>query len=169
MPRARSTIRKRYIDGVTNVLDWQLEEELVFGCVQALDPSFNRLQHINEWQHEWDQWRDTILPKALEARPGTRPFAMYAVGEIPPRPTRAEIPRNRRFDTVSVRQLDGSNVTHYLNAPSVYVKPEIDHLVDLGIVDGDELERFRVWQLEANSECDKCPVDRYYLETALHE
>ena len=169
MPRAKSLIRKRFVDGVTDVLDWQLEEELVFGCVQALDPSFNRLQHINEWLHEWHSWRDVILPKALEARPGTRPFAMYATGEIPPRPTRAEIPRSRRFDTVSVRQLDGSNVTHYLNAPSVYVKPEIDHLVDLGIVDADELRRYREWQREANPDCECCLADRYRLEMAVHE
>ena len=169
MPRARSTIRKRYIDGVTNVLDWQLEEELVFGCVQALDPSFNRLQHINEWQHEWDQWRDTILPKALEARPGTRPFAMYATGEIPPRPTRAEVPTNRRFDTVTVRQQDGSSVVHHLNATATYVMPEVDHLVALGIVDHAELQRHREWLHEANPHCECCLADRYRLEMALHE
>lgn len=169
MPRARSTIRKRYIDGVTNVLDWQLEEELVFGCVQALDPSFNRLQHINEWFHEWDQWRDTILPKALEARPGTRPFAMYAVGEIPPRPVRVTPPTQRRFEVVVVGQRDGTPVSHYLNAPAVYVKPEIDHLVDLGIVDADELQRYREWQRQANPDCEHCLADRYQLEMALHE
>ena len=169
MPRARSTIRKRYIDGVTNVLDWQLEEELVFGCLQALDPSFNRLQHVNEWAHEWDQWRDVILPKALEARPGTRPFAMYAVGEIPPRPTRAKIPTNLRFDTVMVTQRDGSSVVHHLNAPSLYVKPEVDHLVALGIVNADELQRYREWQREANPDCECCLADRYRLEMALHE
>ena len=169
MPRARSTIRKRYIDGVTNVLDWQLEETLVFGFMQGLDPSFNRLQHVNEWAHEWDQWRDVILPKALEARPGTRPFAMYATGEIPPRPVRATPPPQRRFEVVVVGQRDGTTVSHYLNAPATYVKPEIDHLVDLGIVDADELQRYREWQREANPDCEHCLADRYRLEMALHE
>jgi hypothetical protein len=68
-----------------------------------------------------------------------------------------------------VRQRDGSSVVHHLNAPSLYVKPEVDHLVALGIVDADELQRYREWQREANPDCEHCLADRYRLEMALHE
>lgn len=169
MPRAIARIRKRYVDGVTEVLDWQLEEELVFGCMRALGPSFNRLRQAREWAHQWDRWRDVILPKAIEARPGLRPFAMYAAGEIPPRPVLREMPTTRRFMAVVVPEANNTNTTHYLDAPARYVKPEVDHLLDLGIVSRDELQRHHQWMQEANPECDVCPVDRYCLETPPQE
>lgn len=169
MPRARTTIRKRFTDGVTDVLEWTLEETLVFGSVRALDPTFNRLHHQREWQHEWNRWRDVILPKVIATRPGTRPFAMYAAGEIPPRPVLRQPLARWHFTRAIVTQPDGSHVTHYLDAPASHVMPEVDHLVALGLVDDAELRRHREWLREANPECSRCPVDHYHLEMALHD
>jgi Cu(I)/Ag(I) efflux system membrane protein CusA/SilA len=45
----------------------------------------------------------------------------------------------------------------------------IGTMVDLGIVDADELQRYREWQRQANPDCEHCLADRYQLEMALHE
>ncbi len=50
MPRAPARIRKRFVEGQTEVLDWALEEELVFGANRILGPTFGQLHRIEDWR-----------------------------------------------------------------------------------------------------------------------
>jgi hypothetical protein len=168
MPRAPAKIRRRYIEGQTEVLDWEIEETLVYGCTQIIGPP-SMFHGRDEWRHAWDRWGDIVLPKSLEYRPGLRPFAMYAVGEIPPRELRMPLPADARCWSVIVRDRDGTATTHYLNAPEPFVENEVKHLRRLGIVDDREYQRHRRWMQAANPDCDACPVDNYPLEMSLYE
>jgi hypothetical protein len=168
MPRAPAKIRKRFIDGHTVVLDWELEETLVYGVPVIFGPPC-RLQTADEWRREWNQWGSTILPKSLEHRPGTRPVAMYAAGEIEPRRLRMPLPVGHGFWRVDVRHRDGRTVTHWLNVPMPYMLPEVQHLKRLGIVDADEARRHREWVTRPNDECDTCAVNSYPLEMSLYQ
>ena len=167
MTMARRRFRRRLVGVFGELIDPLLEETLVFGCPVVLGPSFGTLRFQSDWQREWDRWRDTILPKALEHRPGLRPFAMYAVGEIAPRKLRKPAPRFG-FTSVHVLNRGGSTVCHWLDLPAEYMEPEAVYLHGLGVVDDDELERHRAWRAERNPECPTCPVDHYPLEAALH-
>jgi len=167
MPRTLARIRRRFVGDVAASLDPHLEETLVFGCPVVLGPSFSTLRFQSDWQREWDRWRDTILPKALRHRPGFRPFAMYAAGEIAPRKLRKPAPRFG-YTCVEVLNRGGSTVRHWLDLPGEYMEPEAVYLHRLGVVDDDELERHRAWVGERNPDCQTCPVDHYLLEAALH-
>jgi hypothetical protein len=167
MPRAIARIRRRFTGDVATTIDELLEETLVFGCPIVLGPTFSTLRFQSDWQREWDRWRDTILPKAIEHRPGLRPFAMYAAGEIAPRKLRKPAPRFG-YTCVEVLNRGGFTVRHWLDLPAEYIEPEAAYLHRLGIVDDDELDRHVSWVAEANPDCDRCVVDHYPLEAALH-
>jgi hypothetical protein len=168
MPRAPAKIRKRFIEGHTEVLDWELEETLVYGTTLIFGPP-SQLRTAAEWRREWSQYRDIVLPKVIEYRPGTRPFAMYAVGEIPPRELAMQLPQPHGFWHIDVREQDGTLTTHYLDVPKPFMQPEVEHLRRLGIVDAAELRRHREWMQTKNPECDQCAIDRYPLEMSLYE
>ena len=61
MPRAPARIRKRYVEGVTEVLDFELEETLLYGVYRVFGPP-SMLRTINCWRRAWDRWRDVVLP-----------------------------------------------------------------------------------------------------------
>jgi hypothetical protein len=168
MPRAPARIRKRYVEGSTEVCPWDTEETLVYGVPLIFGPPCP-FRTVDEWHREWSRWRDVILPKCIEHRPGTRPFAMYATGEIPARELIVPLPEPNGYWHVDVRHLDGEIVTHWLNAPKPFMEPQIEHLRRLGIVDAREAKRYRAWMNTANADCDRCAVDTYPLETSLHE
>lgn len=168
MPRAPARIRRRFIDGTTEVLDWELEETLLYGVPLIFGPPC-RLQTVEEWRREWSRWSGIILPKCIEHRPGTRPFAMYAAGMIEPQELAMPLPASHNFWRVEVRHPDRSIVTHWLNVPPPYMAPEIRHLERLGIVDAAERRRYRAWMNTANPECGECAVDSYPLEMSLYE
>jgi hypothetical protein len=167
MPRAINKIRRRSTVGIGDVLDPLLEETLVFGAPIVLGPSFSTLRFQADWQREWERWRATIMPKAMKHRPGFRPFAMYATGEIETRQLLKAAPRVG-FTYVDVIQRGGATARHWLDLPAGYLEPEATYLHRLGIVDHHELERFWAWCQEPNPECDRCLVDHYPLEAALH-
>lgn len=168
MPRAPARIRRKYVEGQTEVLDWELEETLVFGVPVITGPPC-RLRTATEWRSEWGRWRDVILPKVIEYRPGTRPFAMYAIGEIPRRELVLPLPLSNGFWTIDVRETNGTVTTHYVDVPEPYMERQSKHLHRLGIIDDDELRRHRKWMRTPNPECDRCAVDLYPLEMSLHE
>lgn len=161
MPRAPARIRKRYIEGQSDVLDWEIEEMLVYGVPLVFGPPCRFKTH-DDWAHEWNRHREIVLPKVIEYRPGTRPFAMYATGEIPPRELALPLPDPHGFWIVDVRQRDGSVTTHYLNVPEPWVRSEAKHLREHGIIDDDELRRHRAWV-----KCGK--FDTYPLEMSLYQ
>ncbi len=170
MPRAPARIRKRFVEGQTEVLDWALEEELVFGANRILGPTFGQLHRIEDWRIAWDRWRDIVLPKVIEHRPGTRPVAAYVCGEIPQRELRMPPPADGNHWHVDVTNADGGQSTrHWLNVPEPFMECEVKYLRRLGIVDAAEYRRHREWMATENPDCDECAVDTYPLEMALHE
>jgi hypothetical protein len=160
MPRAPARIRKRFVEGETEMLDPETEETLVWGFVRVLD-HFCTMRSIDEWQASWSRWRDTVLPKALEYRPGSRPIAMYVLGEIPVREWRINLPENAAWKHIDVRGRDGKLTRHWLDAPATFLDPEVKHLQRLGLVDADELRRHREWVRRGD--------DPYPLEISLRD
>jgi len=159
MPRTPARIRKRFIEGQTEVLDYETEECLVYGYPTTLD-TLATMRSIEQWQAAWRRWRDVVLPKVLEHRPGTRPLAMYVLGEIPRRELRINIPENNGWKHIEVRGRDGKLTRHWLDAPATFLDPEVRHLQRLGLVDAEELRRHREWQ--------RSGVDSYPLEVSLY-
>lgn len=159
MPAVRAKCRKRFNEAC-EVLDWKVEQQLLVGHIRNREPSANTLRTSSEWCEAWYRWRDVILPKAIEARPGLRPFAMYATGELPPRPVH-ELPRHQGV-AVDVEHADGSVARHWLRAPAAFVKPEPDHLFDLGVVDRDEVLRHRQWVRDGKPDTYRLEVSYYY-------
>lgn len=169
MPRAPARIRKRYIEGQTDVCPWDTEETLLYGLTPVFGPP-SMFKRLDEWRREWSRWRDVILPKCIEHRPGTRPFAMYATGEIPRRELRIPLPQPNAFWKVDVFDTDDGITTHYLDVPEPFIEREVKHLHRLGIVDDDELRRHREWARNRDPDCEGgCMVDSYPLEMSLHE
>jgi hypothetical protein len=157
MPRAPAKDRRQFIEGVTDVLDWELEENLLHGCVPMIDRA-SMLRTRGEWVREWARWREVILPKCIAHRPGRRPFAMYAVGEIPPRELSMPLPARHNYQSVVIPAASGEPITHWLNVPEPYMRHETHHLRRLGIVDDDEWQRARAPRR-----------DSYPLEMSLYE
>lgn len=144
MPRAPARIKKRYIEGQTEVLDWEIEETLVYGVVRVFGPPCI-LKRRADWVREWNRWRDVVLPKVIKHRPGTRPFAMYAVGEIPPRELALPLPEDNGYRRLIIDDANGKPVTHWLDVPEPHMLHEVHHLRRAGIVDAAEYRRFRAW------------------------
>lgn len=167
MPRAPARIRKKFIEGVTDVLDFELEETLVYGVPLVFGPP-PRFKTVDDWASDWERWRDVIVPKVIEHRPGTRPFAMYAVGEIPRREPSIQLPTQHGFWHVDVRERDGRTTTHYLKAHEPWMRSEAKHLLDHGIIDREEMKRHRAWIRKRHPHCDFC-LDSYPLEMSLYE
>ena len=57
-------------------LEYQLEYALVFGTGSAGNAL---IRELAVWHREWREWRDTIMPKFIEAFPGRRPAAASMV------------------------------------------------------------------------------------------
>lgn len=141
MPRAPARIRKRYTEGV-EVLDYEIEQTLLVGT--GILGTAIEMRTLDDWQRYWARWRDTILPKAIEHRPGLRPFACYVVGEIPPRPVLREPPLCTNYFKLYVPASNGTGEWHH-DYPEPYMQHEVDYLRHLGIVDAAEYRRWRAW------------------------
>jgi hypothetical protein len=165
MPRAPARIRRRYIDGTTEVCPWDVEETLLHGVPLIFGPPCS-LVSLEDWEREWSRWREVILPKCIEHRPGTRPFAMYVVGEIKRRELMMPLPAEHGYWSVDVRMPARRIVTHWVNVPTPFMEPQITHLARLGVVDARERGRYREW---INAGSDRGTVDTYPLEMSLYE
>lgn len=146
MPRAARVIRRRYSEGI-DILDSEVEEAFLRG--EGLLGTPNELRTLEDWQRLWARWRDTVMPKALEARPGTRPFACYVVGEIEPPPLQAPPPLSNGFFKLYIPSEQGDGKWFY-RYPEPYQRSETLHLQDLGIVDAAEMKRLRRWRRRAD-------------------
>jgi len=167
MPRAPARIRRKFIEGVTEVLDFEIEETLLHGCYPVFGPP-SMFRTVTCWRRAWDRWRGVVLPKVLEHRPGTRPFAMYAIGEIPARELKVPLPPSHGYWSITLAMPGGTSVTHYLNVPEPYIENEADHLYRLGVIDADERKRHRAWQREIEKHGGQ-RADTYPLEASLYE
>jgi hypothetical protein len=162
MPRVPAKIRKRYIEGETEVCPWDVEETLLYGVTPIFGPPC-MFRTLDQWRHEWSRWRDIILPKCIEHRPGTRPVAMYVLGEIPARKLAMPLPETNGYWFADVLDRKGRSTRHWLNVPEPFMQREVKHLHRLGIVDADELRRHRRDPVAATS------YFTYPLEVSLHE
>lgn len=168
MPRGTAKIRRRFVEGVTEVLPWDTEETLVYGYPLVFD-TYATMKNIDQWRVAWSRWRDVILPKVIEHRPGTRPVAMYVLHEIEPRELTITPPADQWYKHIDIHHPSGRTETHWLDAPPPFMAREVDHLRRLGIVTADELRRHREWMKMRNPECDTCAIDTYPLEQSLYE
>lgn len=162
MPRAPARIRKRYIEGI-DVLDWELEEALVRG--ESMFGPLHALQRRDDWRRAWDRWGEVILPKALEHRPGLRPFALYAIDAIEPRELRMQLPAVHGWTLLRIPDNRGRITTHYLDVPEPFIEHEARYLHRIGVVSDHELRRYRAWVQRG----DTAARDTYPLEMSLHE
>jgi hypothetical protein len=166
MPRAPAKIRKRYQEGI-EILGFEIEETLVYG-ESIIGPAIE-LRTLEDWKTAWAKWREVILPKSLEHRPGTRPFACYVVGEIPERQVKLDPPLSASYYKLYVPSRSGSGRWHY-RYPEPYMKPEHVHLRDHGIIDAAEWKRAMQWRQQRTEDCpSRCQRETYPLEQGLYE
>jgi hypothetical protein len=166
MPRAPARIRKRFQEG-QEVLQSELEMTLLYG-EGILGPAIE-LRTLEDWQAAWSRWREVVMPKALEHRPGTRPFACYVVGEIAAREVLTQPPLSASYYKLYVPSRNGTGQWHY-DYPEPFMKPEHLHLRDLGIIDAGEMKRHREWRRHRTSDCpQRCQAESYPLEQGLYE
>lgn len=141
MGRAVAVPRRPFVWGM-EILDVSTEQVLLDG--RGWGDSTIRLRWREDWVEVWGRWREVILPKVIAYRPGTRPFAAYAAGEIAEREVVVPPPLSVDWFRVYVPSRDGSGAWH-CRYPAPYQRPEVEHLRDLGIVDDDEYDRHREW------------------------
>jgi len=165
MPRATAKIRKRYTEGM-EILDFEMEASFLwgYGCLgTAIE-----FRTLDDWRRHWDRWRDVVMPKAVEHRPGVRPFACYVVGEIAERPVLIEPPLSNGYFKLYVPARNGTGSWHY-RYPHPYQRHEPTHLYDLGIIDKAELKRHRAWVGGKNAECSQGSNYSYPYEKGSYE
>lgn len=165
MPRAPAKIRKRWSEG-TDVLCSEIEETLLLGqgviCVAV------ELRTLEDWRDWWSRWRDTIMPKALEHRPGVRPFACYVTGEIPARPLKQEPPLSQNWFRLYVPSRNGTGAWHY-DYPEPYQQNETAYLYSLGVIDAAEVKANREWRRNRGPYRGPYTLGDYTLEQGLYE
>ncbi|MBM4011699.1 MAG: hypothetical protein FJ286_10010 [Planctomycetes bacterium] len=167
MPRAKRLIRKRFVEGTTEVLEFELEETLLRG--RGILGVALELRTREDWVRLWARWRDTIMPKALEHRPGQRPFAQYVVGEIPARPVVIEPPMVNGFFKLYVPSRNGTG-TWYFDYPQPYMEAEARYLRDIGVVDAAEWKRYLAKKRRGYGPYrGPDDLDGYTLEVGLHQ
>jgi len=167
MPRAKRLIRKRFVEGTTEVLEFELEETLLRG--RGILGVALELRTREDWVRLWARWRDTIMPKALEHRPGKRPFAMYVVGEIPPQPVVIEPPKCNGFFKLYVPAHNGTGQWFY-DYPEPYMEPEAVFLREIGVVDAAEWKRYLAKKRRGYGPYrGPDDLDGYTLEVGLHQ
>lgn len=130
MPRRTApTCRLRSPD---DRIDVTVELNLVTGhCFQFAD-----LTTRAAFAAAWDDWGDLILPRYVAQFPGSRPFALYVLGEIKPPNVVNPDPMFRH----PFRSIDGGTV-RMADTTWHRRRAELEHLDSIGLIDDDEWER----------------------------
>jgi hypothetical protein len=105
-------------------------------------------QTIEEMREVWRLHGDRILPHYVDQRPGTRPFALYALGILPMPPI-----RNHRRDRATTRVFGDrvfyDRTTHFGELIDGWLwlsdAQELEFLREHGIVDDEEHELAETW------------------------
>ena len=79
MPRAKRRIR--LLHSGDTALAREIEWELSWW--QGVNIAGVGLSRAEEFADHWERHREKLLPRYIEAMPGSRPFAAYVTGEIP--------------------------------------------------------------------------------------
>jgi hypothetical protein len=111
----------------------------------------SQFKSLAAMRETWERHRDDILPHYIRQRPGTRPFAMYALGELPLPPLKHE-PTPYALQTV----IDGRTIYcswyyfgtrtgrgGYYHGGSSW--GEFQYLRRLGVIDCAEAKRAAEW------------------------
>ena len=123
------------------LLPYEVEHALLFGTGSG---GVVVIRELIVWHREWSEWRDRILPKFIKAFPGRRPAAAYICGELPQRPLGFELPLSHRYrGERCVYVIDGDDGFMYRDLPEPYQRDEARHLYAAGVIDADELRRYR--------------------------
>jgi hypothetical protein len=122
-------------------LEYALEHALLFGLGSAGNVV---IRERCVWQREWREWRDTIMPKFIAAFPGRRPAAAYIVGEIPLRPMGIDLPLSHDYRSTRCVYVNcGNDGFTYADLPEPYQLDEARHLGELGVIEAEEMRRYR--------------------------
>ena len=128
-PRCR---RRGPTDG-SGTLPSPVECCLVWGSFFGMEDW--ELRSIGDYQIHWRRWGGEITSRWIEGVPGSRPFACYLLGEIPPPAWQNEKPILRH----PLRRIVGCTIM--VPDTSWHMRaPELEHLVALGLVDDQEHE-----------------------------
>lgn len=90
----------------------------------------------DQFARPWADWGDEITRRWIDAMPGSRPFAMYILGLIPPATWEHEWPACRH----PLRPIAGVDVV-IPDAGWRRTLHELDHLETLGLIGNEERER----------------------------
>ena len=132
-------VRSRWAD---DVLSPHLESCLVrWVGFAGPEPSLRTRQ---DWAEAWRRWGRVVLPKWVQAFPGTRPAAMYAAGLVPRRPLLLPLPADHEFVEMHVGERDGGPGVWHVDAPEPHVAAEPAWLHRHGVIDAAERRRARV-------------------------
>ena len=101
----------------------------VFGVAEWEEPLRSRA----EFSRLWTRWGEELTRRWTEAYPGSRPLGLYLVGRIEPPAWRHEWPALRHPVRIGGEVVIEDRAWHGREA-------ELEHLVDLGLVDADEHE-----------------------------
>jgi hypothetical protein len=96
---------------------------------QGLRITGSGCETLEQYRVAWEIHRDDLLEHYIDQIPGSRPFAMYATGELPTPPL---IHEPRQHDP---RVQIGDRVFHERRCYG----DELEHLAAIGVVTGDEL------------------------------
>lgn len=86
-----------------------------------------------EFSRLWSRWGDELTRRWSQAYPGSRPLGLYLVGRIEPPAWRHEWPALRHSVVLGGEIVIEDRTWHGR-------EPELDHLVELGLVDDEEHE-----------------------------
>ena len=128
-------------------LEWQTEHAMLFGLGSRGNVV---LRELCQWRREWAKWRDAILPKFIEAFPGRRPAAAYICGELPLRPIQRPLPMSSRLrHRRCVYVIGDDDGFMYCDFPEPFQRDEAMHLHEHGVIDAEELRRYRGYSRSA--------------------
>lgn len=91
------------------------------------------LQSRADFSRLWSRWGEELTRRWIEAYPGSRPLGMYLVGQIEPADWRHDWPALRCPVRIGGKVVIEDRAWHGR-------EPELEHLVELGLVDDDEHE-----------------------------
>lgn len=131
MPRRTVNRCARRADG--QAIDETTELLLTHGHCFGVAAWEQPLQARSELARLWNRWGDLLTARWIQAYPGSRPMALYLLGELPAPTWRHELPALRHPVRVGGELAIADRAWHGRRV-------ELEHLDELGILADDERE-----------------------------